>query len=123
MSIVEQLVKDVIEKGWDAVVQVLGMERVLLHFMELVPLKDVTQESVVSFFEALEIVLEHLVFCFDDLHFSESELRVQAVLDIIQVEDFFPNSLDVEFLDQVLNVFLSHDDRGDFTIIEALFCR
>jgi hypothetical protein len=53
------------------VVEVLGVERILLHFVELVALENKTQKSVVSLFQALQVVLEHLVFSLDHLDFSE----------------------------------------------------
>lgn len=70
VSVIQKLVQDVIEKGRDAMVQVLRVERVLLHLMELVALKDITQESVVGFLEAFQVVLEHLVLGFDDLNLT-----------------------------------------------------
>lgn len=57
-------------------IQVLRVKWVLLHFMELVALEDVAKESIVSFFEALEVVLEHLIFCFNDLDFAKGKLRI-----------------------------------------------
>ena len=87
--------------------------------MELVALKDITQESVMSFFEALQIVLEHLVLSFDDLHLTKSKLGVQAVLDVIQVEHFFPNGFDVKLFDHVLDVVFTNNDRRYITIIKA----
>jgi len=70
VRVIQKFVQDVIEKGRDSMVQVLRVERVLLHFMELVALKDITQESVMSFLEAFQVVLEHLVLSFDDLNLT-----------------------------------------------------
>ena len=64
-------------------VEILGMERVLFHFMELVALKNETQEPIMSLFQALKVVLEHLIFGLDDLYLSQGKLGVEAVLDVV----------------------------------------
>ena len=52
------------------------MHRVLLHLPVHMPLENVAKESIMSFFEAFKIVLEHLVFRLNDLNFAESKLCV-----------------------------------------------
>ena len=71
VRVVEEFVKQFVEKWRHAVVEVLGVERILLHFVELVALENKTQKSVASLFQALQVVLEHLVFSLDHLDFSE----------------------------------------------------
>ena len=57
-------------------VQVLGVERILLHFVELMALENKTQKPVMSLFQALQVVLEHLILGLNDLYLSECELGV-----------------------------------------------
>lgn len=83
MCIVEQLIEQLVEKWRHTVVEILGMERVLFHFMELVALKNETQEPIMSLFQALKVVLEHLIFSLDDLYLSQGKLGVEAVLDVV----------------------------------------
>ena len=57
-------------------IQVLGVERILLHFVELMALENKTQKPVMSLFQALQVVLEHLILGLNDLYLSECELGI-----------------------------------------------
>ena len=57
-------------------VQILGVERILLHFVELMALENKTQKPVMSLFQALQVVLEHLILGLNDLYLSECELGI-----------------------------------------------
>ena len=57
-------------------VQVLGVERILLHFVELMALENKTQKPVMSLFQALQVVLEHLILGLNNLYLSECELGI-----------------------------------------------
>ena len=57
-------------------VQILGVERILLHFVELMALENKTQKPVMSLLQALQVVLEHLILGLNDLYLSECELGV-----------------------------------------------
>ena len=64
-------------------VEILRMERVLFHLVELVALENETQKPVMGLLQALEVVLEHLILSLNDLYLSECELGVEAVLDVV----------------------------------------
>ena len=57
-------------------VQILGVERILLHFVELMALENKTQKPVMSLLQALQVVLEHLILGLNDLYLSECELGI-----------------------------------------------
>ena len=57
-------------------IQVLGVERILLHFVELMALENKTQKPVMSLFQALQVVLEHLILGLNNLYLSECELGI-----------------------------------------------
>ena len=91
-------------------VQVLWMKRILLHFRELMTLLDETQESIVGFFKTLQVVLEQFVSWFKDLDFSKSEGRVQAIFDVVNIENFLSDRLSINFIEQVFDIFLTNYD-------------
>ena len=57
-------------------VQVLGVERILFHFVELMALENKTQKPVMSLLQALQVVLEHLILGLNNLYLSECELGI-----------------------------------------------
>ena len=57
-------------------VQILGVERILLHFVELMALENKTQKPVMSLLQALQVVLEHLILGLNNLYLSECELGI-----------------------------------------------
>ena len=59
------------------------MDRVLLHLAVSMSLENVAQESIMSLFEALEVVLEDFVLSLQYLHLSQRQRRVQPVLDLV----------------------------------------
>ena len=83
VCIVEQLIEQLVEKWRHTVVEILRMERVLFHLVELVALENETQKPVMGLLQALEVVLEHLILSLNDLYLSECELGVEAILDVV----------------------------------------
>ena len=63
------------------------MHRVLLHLSKGVTLENVAKESVMSFLQAFEIVLEDLIVSFEHLNFSECQRCIMPVLYLVEVED------------------------------------
>lgn len=70
-SLVEQFIKNLIEKIGDTIVEVLRVQRILLHLGEPVSLENERCESVVGLLETVQVVLEHLVSCLQDLNLPE----------------------------------------------------
>ena len=91
--------------------QVLAVHGVLLHLSESMTLENVAEETVVCFFEALQVVLKHLIFTLCDLDLAKGECRVKSILNLIQVEDVLVDGVDVQVLNHHRQVVLSNDER------------
>lgn len=108
---VQKFVQDTIELPRHSVLQVVAVNRILLHLSKAVALDDEAEEAVVGLFEALEIVLEYFVLGFEHLNFPEGESSVEAVRYLIQVEHLLVYRLDVQPLDQRCQVFFGEGER------------
>jgi len=53
MGVVKERIQDLIEQLWHSIVQILGVERVLLHFLELMVLEEIAQEPIMGLLHAL----------------------------------------------------------------------
>jgi hypothetical protein len=83
VRVVQQLVEYFIEQWRDSVVQVLRVQGILLHLLELVILEEVAKEPIMRFFEASKIVLEHFIIRIQILNFTQGELGVKTWLDLV----------------------------------------
>ena len=98
---VEELVKDVVELVGHPVLQVLAMHWVLLHLVEDMALENVAEEAVVGFLEALKVVLEDIVLRLKHLHLAQRQVRIEPVVDLVELEDLAVDLLHFEISDQV----------------------
>ena len=64
MWAIDELIEDSVELKRNAELKVCTMHRVLLHLSVHMSLENVAQESIMSFFKAFKIVLEHLIITF-----------------------------------------------------------
>ena len=98
-----------------------------MHLAVSMPLENVAQESIVSLFEELEVVLEYFVLRLEHLHLSQRQRRIQPVLDVIQVEDLPVDHLNIQVFDQPSEVVLAERQRvgGHHAVVRAGldFCR
>ena len=83
----------------------------MLHLIEHMALENVAKESRVGFVKAFQVILEHHILTFKDLHLTQSELSVQAKLNIVKVEYFSANLLNIQFLDKLIQVVLVYHQR------------
>ena len=74
-------------------------------------LENIAQESIMSLFEALEVVLEDFVLRLETLHLPQSQRRIQPVLYVIQVEDLPIDHLNVQVFDQSGEVVFAERQR------------
>lgn len=116
----EELVKDVIVFLRYSVVLVRAVDRVLLHLSEGVALEDVAKELIVSFLKALKIVHRMLILSFDDLHFAQGQRRIETVLNVVQLEHFSVDLLNVQVFNEVCQVVFAESKRrrGHHTVVQ-----
>ena len=74
-------------------------------------LENIAQESIMSLFEALEVVLEDFVLRLETLYLPQRQRRIQPVLYVIQVEDLPIDHLNVQVFDQPGEVVLAERQR------------
>ena len=82
------------------------MHRVLLHLSKRLTLENVAKESVMSFLEAIEIVLEDLIVSFKYLDFSKRQRCVMPVFNLVKVEDVSIDCFNVEVFYQLSDIVL-----------------
>ena len=61
MGAVDELIENCVELKWNAELKISAMHWILLHLTVHVALENVAEESIMSFFKAFKIVLEHLI--------------------------------------------------------------
>ena len=80
---IEQLIKYRIKLPGHSVLHVCAMYRVLLHLVENASLENVAKEALMSFLQALEVILKGFSLCLENLYFAKSQCSVQAIAYLI----------------------------------------
>ena len=81
------------------------MHWVLLHLSKGITLENVAEEAVMSFLEAIEIILKDLVVSFKHLDFAECQRCIMSVLYLVEVEDVPIYIFNLKVLYQLCDVF------------------
>jgi hypothetical protein len=95
VGVVHQGVEDLVEETRHAVVQVLRVEGVLLHLLELMVLEQIPKESIMRLFQALQIILKHFIVSIQILDLPQRQLGVQSWVDLVQLKHLQSHLLNV----------------------------
>ena len=68
---IDELIEDRVELIRNAILKISAMHRVLLHLPIYVSLENVAEETIMSLFKALKIVLEDFIFHFEYLDLAQ----------------------------------------------------